>query len=173
MRFPTIWYVRSVKPQISLHIRPYCFNGLTDTKVIKLKQLLLASFELYFHDEIAYLLVSALCKYNGVAFKQGQRWDDGCDLQCVCEDETTGYYRCNQRLVKYYIDRASYMSDHVLFNLLIELRKRDKCEACQAFYLLFATSLNQFNNTGAGMLDSINHMTLKLCLKSHIRSEKV
>ena len=37
--------------------------------------------------------------YNGVAFKQGERWDDGCDLQCVCEDETEGYYRCNQRFV--------------------------------------------------------------------------
>ena len=33
------------------------------------------------------------------------------------------------------------MSTHVLLNLLNELGKRDKCEACRAFYLLFATSL--------------------------------
>ena len=34
------------------------------------------------------------------------------------------------------------MSAHVLLDLLNELRKRDKCEACRAFYLFFATSLN-------------------------------
>ena len=33
------------------------------------------------------------------------------------------------------------MSVHVLLNLCNELRKRDKCEACRAFYLFFATSL--------------------------------
>ena len=33
------------------------------------------------------------------------------------------------------------MSAHVLLNLLNELRKRDKFEACRAFYLVFATSL--------------------------------
>ena len=32
------------------------------------------------------------------------------------------------------------MSAHVLLTLLNELRKRDKCEACRAFYLVFATS---------------------------------
>ena len=33
------------------------------------------------------------------------------------------------------------MSAHVLLNFLNELGKRDKCEACRAFYLFFATSL--------------------------------
>ena len=33
------------------------------------------------------------------------------------------------------------MSAHVLLNLLNELRKRDKMQACRAFYLFFATSL--------------------------------
>ena len=33
------------------------------------------------------------------------------------------------------------MSAHVLLNLLKELGKRDKCEACRAFYLFFTTSL--------------------------------
>ena len=33
------------------------------------------------------------------------------------------------------------MSAHVLLNLLIELGKRDKTQACQSFYLFFATSL--------------------------------
>ena len=33
------------------------------------------------------------------------------------------------------------MSAQVVLNLLNELEKRDKCEACQAFYLFFSTSL--------------------------------
>ena len=33
------------------------------------------------------------------------------------------------------------MSAHVLLNLLNELGKKIKCEACPAFYLFFATSL--------------------------------
>ena len=37
--------------------------------------------------------------------------------------------------------RGSYMSAHVLLNLLNELGKVIKCEACRAFYLFFATSL--------------------------------
>ena len=38
------------------------------------------------------------------------------------------------------IYRGTYMSAHVLLNLLNEL-KEIKCEACRAFYLFFATSL--------------------------------
>ena len=38
-----------------------------------------------------------------------------------------------------------------------------KCEACNGF--------NKFNNTGARMLDSINHMTINL-LKNHFWCEK-
>ena len=39
------------------------------------------------------------------------------------------------------INRGSYMSAHVLFNILNELGKEIKWEACQEFYLFFATSL--------------------------------
>ena len=38
------------------------------------------------------------------------------------------------------INRGSYMSAHVLLNLLNELGKEIKCDACRAFYLFFATS---------------------------------
>ena len=41
------------------------------------------------------------CVYNGVAYSQGQRWDDGCDLECVCENAIYGFYRCNKKYVKY------------------------------------------------------------------------
>ena len=42
------------------------------------------------------------------------------------------------------------MSDHVLLSLLNKLRNR------------FFAEFNKFNITGADMLDSIYHMTLKL-----------
>ena len=48
-----------------------------------------------------------------------------------------------------------------ILNLLNEFGKSGKWEACQAFYLFFRTEFNKFNNTGAGMLNSIYHKTLK------------
>ena len=39
------------------------------------------------------------------------------------------------------LHRGSYMSAHVLLNLLNELEKEIKWEACRAFYLFFATSI--------------------------------
>ena len=51
------------------------------------------------------------------------------------------------------------MSAHVLFNLLNELGKKVKCEACRAFYLFFRNEFNKFNNTKARIIDSIYHMT--------------
>ena len=54
------------------------------------------------------------------------------------------------------------MSAHVLLNLLNELGKRDKMRGLQSILSLFHNEFNKFNNTGAQMLDSIYHMTLKL-----------
>ena len=53
------------------------------------------------------------------------------------------------------------MSAHVLFNLLNKLRKRDKMRGLSSTLSLFRNKFNKFNNTGAGMFDSIYHMTLK------------
>ena len=58
----------------------------------------------------------------------------------------------------------SYMSVHVLLNLLNELGKRDKMRGLSSMLSLFCNKFNKFNNTGARMLDSIYHMTLKLFL---------
>ena len=41
---------------------------------------------------------------------------------------------------------ASYMDAHVLFNLLNELRKRDKIRGLPNIYLFFVTSLNRSTN---------------------------
>ena len=54
------------------------------------------------------------------------------------------------------------MSAHVSLNLLTSLGKKIKCKACQAFYRFLATSLIISLNTGAQMLASIYHMTLKV-----------
>ena len=53
-----------------------------------------------------------------------------------------------------YVKNGAYMSAHVLLNLLNKLGKRDKMRGLR-------NEFNKFNNTGARMLDSIYHMTLK------------
>ena len=62
-------------------------------------------------------------------------------------------------------DRGSYMSAHVLLNLLNELGKKDKMRGLPSILSLFRNEFNKFNNTRARMLDSIYHMTNTL--KSH------
>ena len=54
------------------------------------------------------------------------------------------------------------MRAHVLLNLLNELGKRDKMGGLPSILSLFRTSFNKFNNTRAPMLNSINHMMLRL-----------
>ena len=58
------------------------------------------------------------------------------------------------------IHRGSYMSAHVLLNLLNELGKRDKMLGLPSILSLFRNEFNKFNNTRARILDSIYHMTL-------------
>ena len=54
------------------------------------------------------------------------------------------------------------MSAHVLLNLLNEFRKRYKMRGSPRILSLFWYELDKFNNAGARMLDSINHVTLRL-----------
>ena len=51
------------------------------------------------------------------------------------------------------------MSAHVLLNILNELRKRDKMRGLPS---LVHNGLNKLNDTGARMLDSIDHRIWKL-----------
>ena len=69
------------------------------------------------------------------------------------------------------INRGSYMSAHVLLNLLNELGKRDKMRGLPSILSLFRNEFNKFNNTRARMLDSIYHMTNTL--KSHFCRKNV
>ena len=54
------------------------------------------------------------------------------------------------------------MMAHIIFNLLNEVRKRDKMRVLPSILSLFRSEFNKFNYTEARMLDSIYHMTLKL-----------
>ena len=47
--------------------------------------------------------------------------------------------------------RGSYMSAHVLLNLLNELGKRDKMRGLPSILSLFRNEFNKFNNTRARM----------------------
>ena len=46
------------------------------------------------------------------------------------------------------INRGSYMSAHVLLNLLNELWKKDKMRGLPSILSLFRNEFNKFNNTG-------------------------
>ena len=59
------------------------------------------------------------------------------------------------------------MSAHVLLNLLNELKKSNKMRGLPSISSLFRNEFNKSNDTGVGLLDSINHMTLTL-IKNHI-----
>ena len=54
------------------------------------------------------------------------------------------------------------MSAHVLLTLLNKLGKRDKMQGLPSILSLFCNEFNKFNNTGAPLLDSFDHMTQKL-----------
>ena len=54
------------------------------------------------------------------------------------------------------------MSANVLLNLLNELGKRDKMRGLPSILTLLHNEFNKFEKTGARILDSIYHMTLRL-----------
>ena len=43
------------------------------------------------------LIVANMCVYKGKNYATGQRWQDGCDYDCVCEDGMTGVYKCTEK----------------------------------------------------------------------------
>ena len=53
------------------------------------------------------------------------------------------------------IHRGSYMSEHVLLNLLYELGKRDKMQGLPSILSLFRNEINKFNNTRIRILETL------------------
>lgn len=47
----------------------------------------------------------AFCVYKGVAYTQGQTWQDGCSTTCRCDDADNNIYNCFDR----------YISEEILF----------------------------------------------------------
>ena len=81
-----------------------------------------------------------------------------------------GSLYCYKSTISLY--RGSYMSAHVLLNLLNELWKRDQMRGLPSILsLFFRNKLNKFNNARAQMLYSIYHMTNSL--KSHFWRKNV
>ena len=68
---------------------------------------------------------------------------------------TTGHLTSKPPCAICELYRGSYMSAHVLLNLLNELGKRDKMRGLPSILSLFRNEFNKFNNTRARMLDSI------------------
>ena len=66
----------------------------------------------------------------------------------MSEGEELGMYSENEDLG---FNRGSYMSAHVLLNLLNELQKRDKMRGLPSILSLFRNLFNKFNNTRARM----------------------
>ena len=54
------------------------------------------------------------------------------------------------------------MSDNVLLNLFNKFGKRDNLGGLASILSPFHNKFNKINNTGAQMLDSFYHMTLKI-----------
>ena len=52
------------------------------------------------------------------------------------------------------VHRGSYISAHVLLNLLNELGKSDKMRGLPSILSLFRNDFNKFKNTGARIFDS-------------------
>ena len=63
--------------------------------------------------------------------------------------DETEEQRVNHLLYHQLIYRGSYMSAHVLLNLLNQLGKRDKMRDLSSILSLFCNKLNKFNNARA------------------------
>ena len=82
---------------------------------------------------------------------------------CICTLAIERYLTLNIGLsMKGAINRGSYTSAHVLFNLLNELGKRDKMRGLPSILSLFRNEFNKFNNTRARLSYDI-----KITSKSH------
>ncbi|KAL8559721.1 hypothetical protein ACOMHN_002254 [Nucella lapillus] len=42
------------------------------------------------------------CYYKGQTYSTGEKWTDGCDYECVCEDSQAGKYQCYNRCPVYH-----------------------------------------------------------------------
>lgn len=41
--------------------------------------------------------ISDLCIYKGKVYNKGDKWDDGCDFSCECQEGQSGLYQCKAK----------------------------------------------------------------------------
>jgi hypothetical protein len=63
------------------------------------------------------------CIYNGIAYRQGQSWQDGCSKTCRCEDAAARQVTCTDRYLNSY-HRFTY--EKVYLSLLMLRRCNQK-----------------------------------------------
>ena len=80
--------------------------------------------------------------------------------QDTVESTNDWVYRIFYLLGEPRIYRGTYMSAHVLLNLLNELRKRDKMRGLLGMLSLLRNRFNELNNTGAWILHYVYHMSI-------------
>ena len=64
------------------------------------------------------------------------------------------------RLLTYYFllyTNSVILNRGIIHELLNELRKRDKCKTCRAFYCFFFNNFIKSNNTESRMIHSVDH----------------
>ena len=54
------------------------------------------------------LLVSDVCVMDGKQYTQGQKWYQGCQKICICNDGKTGAYTCTERFVVFVTQFSVY-----------------------------------------------------------------
>ena len=59
--------------------------------------LIMESLMEFFFNQNEFVLPSGVCVMNGQTYTQGQKWFDGCDQTCICNDGKTGAYSCTDR----------------------------------------------------------------------------
>lgn len=46
------------------------------------------------YKQVVYFGLPGYCVYKNKMYRQSERWVDGCDYNCICEDASTGFWRC-------------------------------------------------------------------------------
>ena len=103
-------------------------------------------------------------------------WTSTSSLQ-ICTDSSEpslfAFTKYIRDLCAYAINRGTYMSVHVLLNLLKELGEKDKMLRLLSILSIFRNEFNKFDNTRARMLDYIYNYNIKISLKSHFCRKNV
>ena len=87
-----------------------------------------------------FLFFSDYCEYKGQRYTHGETWEDGCDYNCVCEDASTGSWRCVEKWVilllfinicrEEFIYQVGRVSDFASICLLFSLQLENIIDQC-------------------------------------------